>query len=399
MRPMLRRLFSAGLLILSVLVAMHAGAGIRASFGLDYCTWRATDIVFVRTTATDGVFSVVKPLKGNLKSGDLLEISDLKPDSDAVSIAKHPMGEASWSDDPKGISEQSPREPPGSQMILFLKRGAMADFSPQSSGKTVDGNWKPAGIGGMRTSAVWLQDRTAYCFQQWENPGPSALVDCRVGRWSSDVAVIESRIREVVELQNNLSRTLASKNTAGRAEELGRIAMSDVYDAQVEAMDGLGKSGSIALPEVFEIMDKPATFYDGEKLIKLLVTASGKDSGPQLHARLQQDVIFWKAVGPTLNPDWSGELITVGDPLFMKFNETKLIVQELTRERYAPANRTVVELRNFWVSQPQLYDAKWGDHDFSRGGSVLQMIRGELYELVKDCDEFTKQVRVENNAR
>jgi len=146
-------------------------------------------------------------------------------------------------------------------------------------------------------------------------------------------------------------------------------------------------------------MDKPATFYDGEKLIKLLVAASGKDSGPQLDARLQQDVIFWKAVGPTLNPDWSGQLITVGDPLFMKFNETKLIVQELTRERYAPANPTVVELRNFWVSQPQLYDAKWGDHDFSRGGSVLQMIRGELYELVKDCDEFTKQVRVENNAR
>jgi hypothetical protein len=42
----------------------------------------------------------------------------------------------------------------------------------------------------------------------------------------------------------------------------------------------------------------------------------------------------------------------------VKFDETKLLIRELDQERYAPAAETAAALRDFWVSQPLLYDPK-----------------------------------------
>jgi hypothetical protein len=137
-------------------------------------------------------------------------------------------------------------------------------------------------------------------------------------------------------------------------------------------------------------MDKPPGFYDGDALMRMVVEAAGKDSGRFLHARLRQDVIYWETVGPTLTPDWLGEVIVVGSPLFVKFNETSLLIRELNKEHYAPATDTVAELRSFWISQPQLYDPKWGERDLRNGGTALEMIRAESFGLARQCDDFVK---------
>jgi hypothetical protein len=79
----------------------------------------------------------------------------------------------------------------------------------------------------------------------------------------------------------------------------------------------------------------------------------------------QQDVIYWKSIGPTLTPKWLDQPVTPDLPLSVKFNETALLIRELDRENYAPAEQTVAELRDFWVSQPQLYDPRW---DLSKRG-------------------------------
>ncbi len=57
----------------------------------------------------------------------------------------------------------------------------------------------------------------------------------------------------------------------------------------------------------------------------------------------------------------------------MKFDETKLLIRELDQERYAPAAETAAALRDFWVSQPLLYDPKWGEHDLRNGGTALDV--------------------------
>jgi hypothetical protein len=96
---------------------------------------------------------------------------------------------------------------------------------------------------------------------------------------------------------------------------------------------------------------------------------------------------------------WLDQLGAPGSSLFVKFNETVLLIRELGQEQYTPAAQTVAELRDFWVSQPQLYDPKWGERDLRNGGTALQMIRAELFALVKQWDDFVKHSRPEKNQQ
>jgi len=393
MRLKLRRVFLAGCLTPLAIGAIPLSAGIRPSFNLDQCVWTATHIVLVQTTPKDGVFSIVESWKGDLKYGDSLEVAELKPNENSVPISSYPKPPEFNLVDKSGISEQIPKQPIGSQMILFLKK-------QQGRAGETPVRWEPASAsGGMKVSVIWIDGGKAFCFRQWMNPGPSALSQCM--RWqvrSSDVAVFTTRIQEVLQVQRDLAEALALKNVDLQADRLGRIALGDVYQAQKEAMNALAQTGTVALPEILQVMDKPPGFYDGDALIRMLVEAAGKDSGRQLHARLKQDVIYWETVGPTLTQDWFGQLIEVGSPLFVKFNETSLLVRELDKERYAPAAQTVAELRRFWISQPQLYDPNWGED--GRNGEVRTSVTGQdvvrsyAFGLAKDCESFRNHLEI-----
>jgi hypothetical protein len=398
MRLKVKRSRLAGLMVLMTIVAIPVEAGIRPSFDLDGCSWKATHVVLVKTTSRDGVFSVVKSWKGDLKPGESLEVPELKPDKDAVPISRYPQPRP-FHFDSSGVSERIPKQPVGSQMILFLKR--RQEGGPTSSSASIGKvQWESANPwGGLQVSALWIDGRKAFCFLQVSNPGPSALSECP--RWplpSSDMAVLIARIEEVLRVQRDLAEALVFPNTDVRARRIARIALGDVYDARNEAMEALGKSGTVALPEVLQIMDQPPTSYGGGQVIRVFIGAAGKDSGRQLHARLQQDLIYWKAVTPALTPDWLGQLTEPGAPLFMKFEETELLVQELDREHYTPAAPTVTELRDFWVSQPLLYNPKWGDLNPRNGGTGLDGIHAGLFGLAKECDDFVKHAGVEKTG-
>ena len=393
MRSKWQQLSIATCMLLSVISATSLNASFRPTFNLDGCSWNATHIVLVQTTGNEGIFSVVESWKADLKPGESLELSELKPKENAVPIPSYPKPAGFDLQDGMGISEQIPRQPVGSRMILFLKEQKV-------SGAGTSAKWGPASAwGGIKVSVLWIDGGKAFCFQQSENPGPSALSQC--WRWpaatSSDVAVFSARIQEVLQAQRDLAETLALKDVDVRAERLGRVALGDVYPAQKEAIDALGKAGTVALPEILQVMDNPpGRFYDGDALIRVFVEAAGEDGGRQLHARLQQDVIYWETVGPTLTQNWLGHLIEVGSPLFVKFNETLLLVRELGKEHYAPAAQTVAELRRFWISQPQLYDPKWGED--GRNGEVRTSVTGQdivrsyAFGLAKECDAFLKSV-------
>jgi len=287
-------------------------------------------------------------------------------------------------------------------MILFLKKKKDGGAAESSAGNTTGTQWEPVPtFGGMKVSALWIDGGKGYCFTQWMNPGPSALSGCwQSPAMSSDVGVLTARIQRVLQVQKHLAETMALKNhPEARADRLGRIALGDVWEAQREALDALGKSGTVALPEILQVMDEPPVPYDGTVTIRAFVEAAGKDSGKLLHARLQEDLIYWKAVGPTLTPNWLDQLVEPGASLFVKFDETRLLIRELDQEHYAPAARTAAELRDFWVSQPQLYDPKWGERDLRNGGTALEMIHAESFALAKQCEDFVNHAAAQKTNR
>ena len=401
MRRKLGCLALVGFVILLPIGAIPVDAGIRPSFSLDGCSWSATHIVLVQTTAEDGIFSVVESWKGDLKAGASLEIPELKPNKNAVPISSYPKPLGFDSQDAQGVSEQVPRQPVGSRMILFLKREEEGGAVAPSAGNTTGTQWEPVSRGGMKVSVLWIDGGKSFCFRQWMNPGPSALSECwQFPATSSDVAVLTARIQRILQVQKHLAETTAMRsNPEVRADRLGRIALGDVWEAQREALDALGKSGAVALPEILQVMDEPPVPYDGNVTIRAFVEAAGKDSGKLLHARLQQDLIYWKAVGPTLTANWLDQLAEPGASLFVKFDETELLIRELEQEHYAPAAKTAAELHDFWVLQPLLYDPKWGERDLRNGGTALEMIRAESFGLAKHCDDFVKHVIAERTHR
>jgi hypothetical protein len=123
--------------------AIPVDAGIRPSFSVDRCSWNATHIVVVQTTPKDGVFSVVESRKGDLKPGDSLEVPELKPNKDAVPISSDRKPQGFGSQDTQGISEQIPRQPVGSRMILFLKKKEEGGVASPSAGNTTGPLWEP----------------------------------------------------------------------------------------------------------------------------------------------------------------------------------------------------------------------------------------------------------------
>jgi hypothetical protein len=106
-----------------------------------------------------------------------------------------------------------------------------------------------------------------------------------------------------------------------------------------------------------------------------------------------------ETVGPTLTPNWLDQLVEPGASLFVKFDETRLLIRELDQEHYAPAARTAAELRDFWVSQRQLYDPKWGERDLRNGGTALEMIQAESFTLAKQCDDFVNHAAAQKTHR
>jgi hypothetical protein len=152
-------------------------------------------------------------------------------------------------------------------MILFLKKKEEGGAAAPSAEKATGTHWEsPSTWGGMKVSALWIDGGKGFCFRQWMNPGPSALSECwQFPAMSSDVAVLTARIQRILQVQKELAETMALRNNPEvRADRLGRIARGDVWEAQREALDGLGKSGTVALPEILQVMDEPPVPYDGK---------------------------------------------------------------------------------------------------------------------------------------
>ena len=165
MRRKVDCLFLTACVILLAIGAIQFDAGIRPSFSLGGCLWSATHVALVQTTPKDGAFSVVESWKGDLKPGDSLEIPELKPNKNAVPISSNQKPQGFASEDAQGVSEQIPRQPVGSRMILFLKKKEESGAASPSAGNSTGTHWEPADtFGGMKLSALWIDDGKAFVF-------------------------------------------------------------------------------------------------------------------------------------------------------------------------------------------------------------------------------------------
>jgi len=348
-------------LFLVAFLSHAAMAAFRPSFSLDYSGWHATHIVLVTTTSKDGTFQVVESWKGDLLVSEQVVVPELHPSPDAIPISKYPK---SWPAalQQGGASEQIPREPIGSRMVLFLTR---------TSGE--QRTWKPSNLmDSMKASVLWIYRGRLYCFDQPINPGPSVL---SLSHYSE--GEVRSRVTEINGVQQDISAALAVKDPTERVERLKIFVHSDLQPARTFALEQLGKSGPSAVRTISGMLDDAAFADEAPELVKALVEAGGDAVAEELNIRLQHDLAFWRSRAPSLSVGWWNEDTSLHAPLRERYGQTYQLVLGLEATHYSPAISTAVELRDYWRSRPQLNDPSG------------------LNQIAEECDKLIRKLKAE----
>jgi hypothetical protein len=337
----MQRLRVPAFVIAVVLLTDIGIAAIRPHFSLDYSGWHATHIVLVQTLARDGTFEVVESWKGDLPVGERIAIPELRSESNDAPISSYPI---EWPFLDK-VSEQIPRQPIGSRLILFLTSEA------PGRKRTAQRVWKSSDfMNSMKASVLWMDNGKVYRFTQPLNPGPSVLAPSEYSE-----ADVRARVAEISAIHQGITEALAAKNGAERAERLKPFVHSTLFPARQFALEQLGKCGTSAVPTISGMLDDPAFAGEASELVKALVAAGGNTVGEQLKNRLGQDLAFWRSVGPSLSHDWWNQ-VTTHASLPERYSQTYELIIALERVRFVPALDTAVQLRDFWRSLPQLTD-------------------------------------------
>jgi hypothetical protein len=354
------RVFRLSLLgILFAVVAQSALAMLTASFSPVASPWYATHIVVVMTTTVDGDFEVLESWKGDLSPGSRLTIPELIPSPTSVPIAQYPK---LWTpNDKSGIAEQIPKQPAGSRMVLFLKRNTSSQGDgPRSEWSGSNGRSDKESL---KISTVWIDGDTPFTFaQHFFTTEPLVLsvlgeVSKRDRRFEAlSVEEFKRRVVDVLKLQREVEDAAAETDSRVRALRMKLYVLSEVFPARLFALEELGKSGPAAVGAIGEMLDDPAYAEWDSQLVDAMVKAGGKTVGDELNRRFERDVAFWERTGPSLRQGWWNENPAPDSPLRNQYGQTYRLIIGLGQIHYAEARNTAIELRNLWLSLPQLND-------------------------------------------
>jgi hypothetical protein len=171
------------------------------------------------------------------------------------------------------------------------------------------------------------------------------------------------KVIDIVELQQQL-QDISRMEPSYRGKELQRFLASDLQknpaqwipDARKFVLEQLGQCGRPCLPQIREMLDDEGFSRVGAELVRALGKAGGVEIGSELTLRLQEELRYWRTIGPQLPVGWWNVDITEDAPLRLRYMKTLEIIQGLRETHHPSAKASVITLRDFWRSLPQLND-------------------------------------------
>lgn len=365
-----------------LLVPLTVFAGIRPSFMLDSCAWKASHIVIATEgDVIDGNLSVLESLKGDLRIGESIVIADFagfnnpelrqvgtemeflnfRADQYRLAPAKRPN--RIILDSGTGPQQAIRRQAIScSRFVLFLM--------DEDSGSTKI--WKPAApFGGFFVSAVWLESHGTYGFYQTMNPGPSELV-----KLYSSESRIRELITEIIKAQDSLGKALAITEKAQRAEALEPLMRTSSVLVKRIALEEIGKCWPSARPVFLRLMQDTSMLDNSIFLFASYIETGDEQAGPELTAMVRQEFKFWKEMAPKLPAGWWRVVDkSAPDNLQNRYDRIYYLLGALTKLRFVGCKELIIELREFWRSQPVLGDSYW------------------LKQLNRECDKLLAELQ------
>lgn len=345
--------------IVLAVTAHSSFAMLRILFSPDVASWEATHIVVVKTTAIDGAFEVVESWKGGLSAGSRVLIPELIPPVNGIPISAYPR----WSpDDRSGILEQIPRQPVGSQLVLFLKRKEASEAKSETRNPDWSGWSRTHDPDSMKIAAVWIDSDKTYSFQQQGSTLSPLVLSIRgkISEKEGQHFVAESKedlkrdVAETLQIQKDEEAAISVTSGRKRALQLKPYANSKIFPARLLALEELGKAGPEAVGTIGEMLDDPTYSEQASELVQVLVNAGGTAVGAELNRRLKNDLAFWSSTCPSLSQNWWNQDPTPSSPLRNRYAQTYSLVYALTQVRYPGALNIAIKLRDLWLAHPQL---------------------------------------------
>ena len=330
------------LLICCALVARPLFGAPGKGFSYQREAWTATDVVLVEIAEPKGSFEVVETWKGNLNIGERLFIPELIPGAGAKPLSEYPVTNPYESFDSASVREQIPKQPTGSQMVLFLKRDSAAGDRIQW------GASHEAGL--MKWSAIWIENGRLFSFQPMRNPCTPVLYN-----WDPDVSEVDlkERIEHTTQVQLEMKHVLETTQGEQRAQMLEPFLRSDVAMARSSTLDELEKTGKSAVPVLEAMLDNPTYDACAPWLISILANVGQESAAPFLNAHFEREVAFWESNAPSVPNDWLANG-RYDNPLGHHHNVTESLIGALKTAHYTDARQPALRLHRLWISLPQM---------------------------------------------
>ncbi len=309
-------------LVLISLCSLIANAKIHTVVNIDDCTWLATHIIVVSEgDEIDGQVTVLESWEGHLKIDDSLRIPELakfKSETsrhiECMNMVLH-LGKC---------PDSTPKLVSGSKIILFLRN------EPDSQ------NWSAIG-------AVWIEQEEAYGLwdgnQAWEGRFAS------VGSEKS----IKDTVTKVRSEMAALKQALEFEDANARIQTLQPFAASTLsYTAIIASVE-------IAALNREAVKAKPSPQPNPVNLPT--VKCSDDCTGAIFALLLQRELEFWKEKAPQLKIGWWNDDDMKWEELKIyrsHFSNTLVVLRALEAVNFKDSIKTVKELRDYWLSLPQL---------------------------------------------
>jgi len=327
----------------------HVLAAIRPTFSVG-CAWYASDIVVVtQGESANGILTVQETWHGQLVKGDQIHVAGLPQTPISVSTRYDGM-----------FGLESPakaNEVGGERIVLFLKPLEIkpdAEITFTQDIKRFQGAspWEET-----YASAVWFEQDQAYAFQQFVNPGPSELHP-----YGGSEEDLKKSVMAILADKDSLEKAKSLEQPTDRVAALLPLTKDAYGQASRESLIALGKCGKPALPVLKEMIGNDA--YDQHNVVDAIAEASGADAGREITAILEKELAFWKTKGPELAVGWwndtGGLLNTESWERLNKLRSRYGILHgglwALEKQPYPPSRELVTQIRDFWISLPQLDD-------------------------------------------
>jgi hypothetical protein len=113
--------------------------------------------------------------------------------------------------------------------------------------------------------------------------------------------------------------------------------------------------------------------YDQADLVRAIAGAAGPQAGKELTAILQEELAYWKAMGPKLKAGWwNADPAEPREALRNRYTILDTDLRVLASLSYQPARDIVTQIRAFWSSLPQLNDKSGLDQIIEECDKVLR---------------------------